>query len=271
MPYFVVDDGAHSHPKVVKAGTHAFGLWSRCGSWSAKHGTDGFVPDYIAATFDVKYKALAARLVSAGLWTVAKRDDEGGWQFHDWTGEEDGVRRNYTRAETLRKRQEWNDRQARSRKNRRGGDESAGPNVTRDTPRDTPRDSARDTPRDNNGDSRVSHGPVTESLSLSLKPSVVTQGAPVTAVAPPRAGAREYVPDFPQSTGQSEEPAPTGRPRIICPEDHGESMWDCFRCKAEHGSPRFYADPANWPEPMRTGRWTRGDYAKLTGWLERQR
>lgn len=32
MPWFVVDDSAHSHPKFIKAGNAAVGLWMRCGS-----------------------------------------------------------------------------------------------------------------------------------------------------------------------------------------------------------------------------------------------
>ena len=35
MPWFIVDDSAHSHPKLIKAGNSAVGLWMRCGSYAA--------------------------------------------------------------------------------------------------------------------------------------------------------------------------------------------------------------------------------------------
>ncbi|MFF7171123.1 hypothetical protein [Streptomyces pseudovenezuelae] len=66
MPWFVVDDNAHSHPKLISAGNAALGLWLRAGSYAAQHLTDGIVPGVIAKMYGSKPQI--ARLVAAGLW-----------------------------------------------------------------------------------------------------------------------------------------------------------------------------------------------------------
>lgn len=66
MPWFKVDDRAHGHPKVMAAGTAAYGLWARCGSYSAEHLTNGHVPKTVARMYGTP--AMARRLVDAGLW-----------------------------------------------------------------------------------------------------------------------------------------------------------------------------------------------------------
>ncbi|MBN9739536.1 hypothetical protein DMP23_00180 [Amycolatopsis sp. A1MSW2902] len=111
MPWFAVDDGFADHPKAIRAGNAALGLWVRAGAWSAKHLTDGFVPDEIAFMHGTPTQA--AKLVRVGLWRVA----EGGFQFHDWSDD----RRNPTRAEVTRRRAENAARQARWRSGRRAG------------------------------------------------------------------------------------------------------------------------------------------------------
>ncbi|GAB3372488.1 hypothetical protein [Amycolatopsis echigonensis] len=111
MPWFNVDDGFADHPKAIRAGNAALGLWVRAGAWSAKHLTDGFVPEEIAFLHGTPTQA--AKLVRTGLWRVA----EGGFQFHDWSDD----RRNPTRAEVTRRRSENAARQARWRSARRAG------------------------------------------------------------------------------------------------------------------------------------------------------
>lgn len=83
MPFFNVDDHAHSHPKFRRAGLPAVGLWAMAGSWARAHKQDGFVPDWFVITWP-NGKKLAAALVSAGLWDRAQHDGEEGFQFHDW-------------------------------------------------------------------------------------------------------------------------------------------------------------------------------------------
>lgn len=66
MPWFVVDDNAHSHPKMIAAGNAALGLWLRCGAYAAQHLTDGIVPGVIAKMYGSRPQI--TRLVAAGLW-----------------------------------------------------------------------------------------------------------------------------------------------------------------------------------------------------------
>ncbi len=66
MPWFVVDDNAHSHPKMIAAGNAALGLWLRCGAYAAQHLTDGIVPGVIAKMYGSKPQI--TRLIAAGLW-----------------------------------------------------------------------------------------------------------------------------------------------------------------------------------------------------------
>ncbi len=277
MPYFAVDDGFHSHPKTVRlgfdmAGLAAAGLWSKAGSWSSSNGTDGWIPpevvDMLAPGVGRK---LAERLVKVRLWEPAQRDDETGWQFHDWTGEEDGVRRNYTRAETLKRRQDWAERQTRARARKKGSTDNESPDVTRDSQSDSRSDSrveSRNGSRVTHGESHVvSHGvPVPSPLPSPKNHMGVQVGESVLDVDPP-AGAREYVPDSHHTRGE-EKPTPAKqRPRIRCPEGHGEQIWNCLPCGNEHGDRRFYANPANWREIDRTSKWTAPDYARLRAFV----
>ncbi len=65
---YLLDDDWDNDPRVVRAGTAAFGLYSRCGMWVARHLTDGFVPAEVATTYGTR--EWAAKLVDAGLWTT---------------------------------------------------------------------------------------------------------------------------------------------------------------------------------------------------------
>jgi len=78
MTWFRIDDGFHSHPKVLRAGNTALGLWTRCGAWSSHYLTDGFIPVTIAQSFGSR--ADASALVTAGLWVKT----DGGYRMHDF-------------------------------------------------------------------------------------------------------------------------------------------------------------------------------------------
>lgn len=69
MPWFAVDDSAHTHPKIVKAGNAAIGLWMRCGSYAAQHLTDGIVPGAIATMYGTAPQI--TKLVKLRLWHTA--------------------------------------------------------------------------------------------------------------------------------------------------------------------------------------------------------
>lgn len=133
MPWFRIDDKAHSHPKLIKAGNAALGLWLRCGSYAAAHLTDGIVPGVVAELYGTKPQA--AKLVKAGLWHEHGHDcaDEcpnpapGDYVFHNFL--DDG--RNTSRARAEAERKKARDRQSKHREGQRdggGGDRNGGQN-----------------------------------------------------------------------------------------------------------------------------------------------
>ncbi|MEU4348278.1 hypothetical protein [Streptomyces sp. NPDC023838] len=64
-----MDDTAHSHPKILRAGNAAVGLWMRCGAYSAMHLTDGVIPGPIASMYGTAPQV--KKLVQVGLWHAA--------------------------------------------------------------------------------------------------------------------------------------------------------------------------------------------------------
>lgn len=126
MPWFKIDDSAHSHPKFLRAGNAALGLWLRCGSYSAQHLLEGFVPKNVVKPFGGT-PAQVRKLLEAGLWHDAghgcKRCSQpvDGFMIHDFF--EGG--RNTTRAQHEANKQGAAERAAKSRANRKAsGNES---------------------------------------------------------------------------------------------------------------------------------------------------
>lgn len=116
MPWFKIDDSSHSHPKFIRAGNAALGLWLRCGSYSAQHLTEGVVPGPIAQLYGTGPQA--AKLVKTGLWHAAGHDCDrcpqpasGDYVIHDFF--EGG--RNTTRAQYEANKKAAADRAAKSR------------------------------------------------------------------------------------------------------------------------------------------------------------
>lgn len=74
MPWFLVDDGFHSHPKALATSPAALGLWAVAGSWSSSGSnlTDGLVPDHVLPRLSPDSATLAAELVATGLWKRVK-------------------------------------------------------------------------------------------------------------------------------------------------------------------------------------------------------
>lgn len=79
MPWFKVDDGFHGHPKVVELSMSAVGVWTLCGSWSAKYLTDGAVNLKTIVRLGGS-ESDALELVESGLWIVT----DSGYEFKDW-------------------------------------------------------------------------------------------------------------------------------------------------------------------------------------------
>ncbi|QKN87684.1 hypothetical protein SEA_CUMBERBATCH_42 [Streptomyces phage Cumberbatch] len=66
MTWFKVDDTAHMHPKLIKAGNAALGLWLRAGSYAAQHLTEGVIPGVVVQLYGTAPQA--RKLIAAGLW-----------------------------------------------------------------------------------------------------------------------------------------------------------------------------------------------------------
>lgn len=134
MTWFKVDDGLHSHPKALAAGTAALGLWVRCGSYCAQHLTEGFIPAAVANMYGSR--SMSSALVSAGLF----RKVEGGFQMHDF------LDRNPSREEVERDRAAAAERQKRAR--------------------EKARESREKSLRDSRRDESVSHASVTPAVTV---------------------------------------------------------------------------------------------------------
>lgn len=67
MAYWL-DEGWHSWPEVVRAGTAAAGLYARCGAYIADHTTDGHIPAEVTRMYGTA--EWVKRLVDVGLWTT---------------------------------------------------------------------------------------------------------------------------------------------------------------------------------------------------------
>jgi hypothetical protein len=134
MPWFKIDDSAHSHPKFIRAGNAALGLWLRCGSYSAQHLLEGFVPKDIVKPFKGT-PAQVKRLIEAGLWHDVGHDCKkcpqpvDGYMIHDFF--EGG--RNTTRAQHEANKQGAAERAAKSRANRKasGNETDSDPKTNR--------------------------------------------------------------------------------------------------------------------------------------------
>lgn len=133
MPWFKIDDSAHSHPKFIRAGNAALGLWMRCGSYSAQHLLEGFVPKDIVKPFKGT-PAQVQKLINAGLWHSEGHDckkcpqPSGGYMIHDFF--EGG--RNTTRAQHEANKTAAAERAAKSRASRKRADSDTESNNIQD-------------------------------------------------------------------------------------------------------------------------------------------
>lgn len=122
MTWFRVDDKLHSHKKRMRAGMAAMGLWATAGSWCSDQLTDGFIPDYVCATFDPDWELLAERLVKAGFWEPAEQDGDKGWQFHQWLEQQPSREQVLAqRTATAKRQQDFRERAKQKRNTGRNG------------------------------------------------------------------------------------------------------------------------------------------------------
>jgi hypothetical protein len=101
--WFKIDDTLADHDKVLKAGNAAMGLWVRCGAWSARQLTEGFIPKRIARLYG--RPSLVKVLLESGLWC----ESEDGYQMHDF------LDYNPSKEKVLSERRAATERQRRAR------------------------------------------------------------------------------------------------------------------------------------------------------------
>jgi hypothetical protein len=89
MPWFALDDGFDTHPKVRKAGNAAAGLFCRLGAHSAKHLTEGKIDASVVRDYGTP--ATVRKLVDVGMLHPYGHDcprceqpAEGGFVMHDF-------------------------------------------------------------------------------------------------------------------------------------------------------------------------------------------
>lgn len=110
MPWFKVDDGFWSHPKVAELTNDAVALWVRGGSYASQHLTDGRVTVGTLRML-ASSREIADELVIAGLWDQV---DAKSWQFHDWQTYQP------SREQVLEEREAAAERKRKSRKKSQG-------------------------------------------------------------------------------------------------------------------------------------------------------
>ncbi|HZX37952.1 MAG TPA: mucin-2 [Streptomyces sp.] len=104
MPHFAVDESAHAHRKVMRAGNAAFGLWTRFGSYACDYLTDGVIPAEIADAYGTapQLKKLTALGMLHGAGHHCARcpqPEPGDYVLHDYLGP------NASRAEVEKRRE----------------------------------------------------------------------------------------------------------------------------------------------------------------------
>lgn len=160
MPWFRLDEGFHSHPKILKAGNEAIGLYVRCGTYAAEHLTDGFIPEQVALQYGTP--ALAESLVQSKLW----RRVRGGWRMPDY------LDYNPSAEQVKKERKQAAERQRRHREE----SSEKGRRVGRDLPVDNHRESDNSTSGDtlSRRDSRVSHAAPSRAVPVDVVVDVVS-------------------------------------------------------------------------------------------------
>lgn len=111
MPWFAVDDGFTTHPKVRKAGNAAAGLFVRLGAHCAKHLTEGLIDG--PTVRDYGSAAQIQKLVTVGMLHAAghncgrcQQPEPGGYVMHDYLDYNRSRKQVETARESGRKRQQ---------------------------------------------------------------------------------------------------------------------------------------------------------------------
>lgn len=209
MPWFKIDDSAHSHPKFMRAGNAALGLWLRCGSYSAQHLLEGFVPKDVVKPFKGT-PAQVQKLIEAGLWHEAGHDcarcpqPAGGYMIHDFF--EGG--RNTTRAQHEANKKGAAERAAKSRATRKRTGTDADPNnIQHATGTENNTDSATNAPHFSGsvaGQEGLSHRTPANGATPAQSTSTPSQVLPTEVPPPPPPSSDHSTDVVPANSGRGE-------------------------------------------------------------------
>lgn len=214
MAWFKVDDGWWSHPKTLQLSDTAVSLWTRAGSWSCQHLTDGFIPSSALRTLGGTPK-FAGELVKVGYWEKA----DGGWLFHDWADYQEA-------SETVKKRRSDARERMRSVRENKTRTDTSGSQEVRSTP------TRPDPTRPVKGLFEVSHGGTT-----AAEPPLFCS-AHLTSDTRPNCQNCADARRLHEAWERAEKTRPTPVPKSslqlaasMCPEDgHGEYPLPCDLC-----------------------------------------
>ncbi|WP_060887637.1 hypothetical protein [Streptomyces caniscabiei] len=124
MPWFALDDGFDSHPKVRKAGNAAVGLFVRLGVHATKHLTEGHLDADIVRDYGTP--ATVRKLISVGMLHASGHDckrceqpAEDGYVIHDYLDYNKSRAQIEAAREHARKRQQKGRDNARANRNSR--------------------------------------------------------------------------------------------------------------------------------------------------------
>jgi hypothetical protein len=135
MPWFALDDGFDTHPKVRKAGNAAAGLFTRLGAHCAKHLTEGHVDGAIVRDYGTP--AQIRKLLDVGMLHAAghncthpkcQQPGTGDYYLHDFLVYNQSRKQIEAAREAGRKRQQKGRDNARSNRNSRDSDAKSAPN-----------------------------------------------------------------------------------------------------------------------------------------------
>ena len=151
MPWFALDDGFDTHPKVRKAGNAAVGLFVRLGVHATKHLTEGHLDGAIVRDYGTD--ATVRKLITVGMLHAfghgclrCEQPAEDGYVIHDYLDYNKSRAQIEAAREAARKRQNRGRESARQNRNERdsepnlngnsrGNGASFAPNSTENAPR----------------------------------------------------------------------------------------------------------------------------------------
>lgn len=132
MPWFALDDGFDTHPKVRKAGNAAVGLFVRLGVHATKHLTEGHLDGAIVRDYGTV--ATVRKLITVGMLHEpghgcrrCPQPADGGFYIHDYLDYNKSRAQIEAAREAARKRQQKGRDNASRNRNQRGSD--ANPNA----------------------------------------------------------------------------------------------------------------------------------------------